>query len=518
LLYLLTLVSKYCRRGHVRTPRKVSSTPFKAREHDTIEEIIQRNKSKNGSTPNLTPVKLNHTSCPPKTDHNLSKTLAYQLSPTAVTTDHVSTSHPRHELDFSSTSSSKPPSSKSQHQHAPPSPGWSGGLSKAEQSDRDRAALMQRGLRLDLAEVKSINGRDSPRPSVTSSSQDSFVPTSEHTPWTGYKDQEQETREGGELTKDSGGGVLDSANVGLDIDLHYESSNEEESVTDDRSSSHVKPASLIQQQPRVNTTHRSPPSPSSSSSSLPLSSPAPIAVVAAASPVASSSPVTKVNNTPTVSLDTDTACKTITEEESGKGVDDEGRAVSSLKQSLELLEADIESMRECTTALQLDKHRAVTKHDSETVHIHTDITSWRKRERSRGSSSGDHNDNDDDGDDDIQYEIQLEVRHSKAPYPSSSSSVPPSSTTVVWKSYTDFRRFRASLGLSLEGTSVHPSIHLYISLSVCLCVCPYLISACVSVCVFLCVCTCVHSTATALALHCPMSIYYMRVHTHTTIF
>jgi hypothetical protein len=104
-------------------------------------------------------------------------------------------------------------------------------LTKEEQADRDRAALIQRGLRLDPAEVKSINGRDSFTASFNHASPSSVPHTS--------STYQERLSQGSEQRQSQVSSEVDAADITLEIDLHSASNTEEEE-------SEVKQAKLQQ--------------------------------------------------------------------------------------------------------------------------------------------------------------------------------------------------------------------------------------------------------------------------------
>ena len=100
---------------------------------------------------------------------------------------------------------------------------------------------------------------------------------------------------------------------------------------------------------------------------------------------------------------------------------------NDIQLALKIIESEIKKVKENNDELQRQKPTIITLHDPE-IHIDTDINNWTQ------SASGD-----------IKFEIRVVVRHNRTSTPGSDYE------STVYKTYPEFRQFRASLGLTLEG-------------------------------------------------------------------
>lgn len=365
---------------------------------DSIENIIQRNKEKNSamSTPNITPVKLNHTT-PNQKEPVVQTKVKYQLNP--VPADKKRTK------DTSSTPSKEHTSSSSLnnfHDVAPStvapvaSPTSSSNkrsytmLSKEEQADRDRAALIQRGLRLEPAEVKVINGRETEVSPLPPSKPQSG--STSH-----YKEQLHSKEQ--KLTQTSS--EIDAADISLEVDLHSVSNTEEEEAELSR-----QRESLLQQQEALRQEEHE-----LQRQQLAFQQ--------------ERYQFQQQQQQEQTGGDNNSVTST------SFGERDEA-AVQEVVRVLKKLQSNISTAKKQYRKLQEDNVNIHTKHNPE-LQINTEIREW-TRKAAQGNE------------DEISFAILVHLLHSAASPIKSDAAM-----RTVHKTYTEFRQFRAKLGLSEEG-------------------------------------------------------------------
>ena len=145
--------------------------------------------------------------------------------------------------------------------------------------------------------------------------------------------------------------------------------------------------------------------------------------------ISNSSKSSVKNSTGLICTTSASASSSVTDEDTDDNdPSDTAQVITDIKQSLHGLEDEMNTVRTNNTTLQHNHPSSITNHDPE-IHIDTLIRNW-----TQGSSN-----------EAVRYEIYIEVRHSR------NTTSPTTTTTTVQKTYMEFRRFRASLGLTLEG-------------------------------------------------------------------
>ena len=487
---------------------------------ESIEDIIHKNKLKNGTkTPTVSPVKLKHHTSPSTLDQGISKSVSYTLHPTTEkkdTSPSLNRSH-SHQGISSPTHSPSSPQQKS----------WAR-ITKEEQIQRDRAALIQRGLHVEPAEVKHISATHSfLRPPRTESSNSPHNRQQKQQSEDEQEDQQQDSdiqyehsdsdndtevavgqAEAEERLVDSlqeklafrlsgvdstvtdgsiddtlctqpnklknGTDQITNMNTELDdgggrgivhdpqaqeqqVQQQQQLELEQQKQRQQQKQSELEQQKQKQQQQQLELEQQKQ---KQQQQQLELEQQKQrqqqeqleldqqnqkqqqqhleleqqmlhqIKLEKEVSlSISNSSKSSVKNSTGLICTTSASASSSVTDEDTDDNdPSDTAQVITDIKQSLHGLEDEMNTVRTNNTTLQHNHPSSITNHDPE-IHIDTLIRNW-----TQGSSN-----------EAVRYEIYIEVRHSR------NTTSPTTTTTTVQKTYMEFRRFRASLGLTLEG-------------------------------------------------------------------